>query len=150
MRIVQHTTGLQQRYLVPDLIKCTVEKLRSSAAPVYMPRPYSISRRHHVFPLPGKVYSSDGVRDSASEKKCRFEYFAAHIDCETAEVLLTTPPSPPDDVDGGLTSALLGSTPFIALPDFILAVFKSAFFAIIAVNSNCTTGEDWHLRGIMR
>lgn len=85
-----------------------------------------------MFPLPGKVYSSDGVRDSAFVKKWRLAYFDAHVDNETAEVLLTAAISPPDD-----TKSSAGSTPFSALSDSNLASFNSAFFAIIAVSSNC-------------
>ena len=98
-------------------------------APVYIPRPYSINRRHHVFPLPGKVYSSGGVRDSACVKKCRFEYFDAHIDCEAIKVPLVTVLPLSDGAGAEITSALISGTN--------LAAFKSAYFVTIAVNSNC-------------
>lgn len=89
-----------------------------------------------MFPLPGKVYSSDGERDSALEKNCRFEYFAAHIDCEAAGDPLMAVPSLPDDA-AGATAASVGSISSLALPGNSFAAFKFLFFAIIAVNSSC-------------
>jgi hypothetical protein len=98
-----------------------------------------MSRRHQVFPLPGKVYSSDGERDSVLEKNWRFEYFAAHVDCEAAGASLTAVPSLPDDAADGATAASVGSISSLALPGNSFAAFNFAFFAITAVNSNCKT-----------
>ena len=94
-----------------------------------------------MFPLPGKVYSSDGERDSALEKNCRLEYFAAHVDCRAAGASLTAVPSLPDDAAAGTTAASVGSISSLALPGNSFAAFNFAFFAIIAVSSNCKKGE---------
>ena len=96
-----------------------------------------------MFPLPGKVYSSDGERDSALEKNCRFEYFAAHVDCEAGGASLTAVPSLPDDAADGATAASVGSVPSLALPGNSFAAFKFTFFAIIAVSSNCKKEEEY-------
>jgi hypothetical protein len=99
-----------------------------------------------VFPLPGKVYSRDGERDSALEKNCRFEYFAAHIDCEAAGASLTAVPSLPDDAADGATAALVGRGPSLPLLGNSFAAFNFAFFAIIAVSSNCKKKEEYRRR----
>jgi hypothetical protein len=90
-----------------------------------------------VFPLPGKVYSSDGDLDSDLEKNCRLEYFAAHIDWEATGAPLTAVPSLPGDAADGATVASVEGVLSLALPGNSFAACKFAFFAIIAVSSNC-------------